>query len=681
MVKLQQQYQIMFDYMAQGAFFQRADGTLVDVNPAALEMFGLDRDQFLGRTSYTAEWRVIREDGTPLSPDQHPSMLALLTGQQVRDFVLAVYNPQKKYFVWMSVNAIPMFEVEGELPTQVFVTLHDITKQRQTEEQLRLINDSFIHFGPNFTSNINCLTEAVGRIMGAACALYNRLGDGLLCSVGQWQSPPGYQAEDSPEGHICYDVICRAGRTPLVITDLDKSPYANTDPNVSRYSLKTYVGIPVFWGEEAVGSLCAVFVENHLPTAAELSFMTIVAAALGVEEARWRAEEELLEGEERFRMLVESAPEAIFIHKGEQFLYLNHSMRQLIGCGPDDNLVGQSCFERLSPEYLATAQERITNSSTLRKPSPLREMEFFCLDHSRVPVEVTSVPFRFRGDDAIVVFVRDITERKLTEKKILQLNSKLEERVIQRTTELERLNTELEGFCYAISHEFRAPLARMEGFCELLSELAAKADRDGLIHCADRILAATLRLKTVIDSLLTMNRLVRADMAIDRVNLSQVVRQIVDQLLEEQKDRSIRVTIMPDITVSGERSLLEICLRNLLENAVKYTARTPSAVIEFGATTRAGQTFYYVRDNGVGFDMQYAKNLFQPFCRLHTEAEFEGTGVGLATVQRIIEKHGGRIWAEAVPGRGTTFYFTLGLEGGAGNDEKPVGAADRRQLR
>jgi PAS domain S-box-containing protein len=500
--------------------------------------------------------------------------------------------------------------------------------------------------------------------MGATCSLYNRLSEGLLCSIGQWQPPPDYQAEDRAEGHICFDVICRADHNPIVINDLDRTGYAGTDPNVSRYGLKTYVGVPVFWGDEAVGSLCAVFVENHVPTAAELSFMTIVAAALGVEEARWRAEKELQESEERFRTLVESAPEAIFVHKGPQFLYLNRSMQQLIGCGPDDDLVGQSCFDRLPPEYLEMVSERIKKVQTSGGPTPLCEMEFFSLDGSRVPVETTSVPIRFQGSEAVVVFVRNITERKITQKKILQMNSELEERVAQRTAELKQLNSDLEGFCYAISHEFRAPIARLEGFCEVLREMAAGADPNALVHCAGRIAAASQRLKTVIDSLLTMNRLARAEMVISRVELSQVARQIVDHLLEELQGRSVQVTIVPDIVVSGERSMLEIALENLLKNALKYTAQTPDAVIEFGMTTRAGQTVYYVRDNGVGFDMQYAKNLFQPFCRLHAEAEFEGTGIGLAMVQRIIEKHGGRIWAEAVPNRGATFFFTLGRSGG-----------------
>jgi light-regulated signal transduction histidine kinase (bacteriophytochrome) len=258
-----------------------------------------------------------------------------------------------------------------------------------------------------------------------------------------------------------------------------------------------------------------------------------------------------------------------------------------------------------------------------------------------------------------VCVVRNISERKKFEEKIKKLNNELECRVTERTAELERMNTELEGFCYAISHEFRAPIARMEGFASMLIEAAGLSGDEQILHCSNRIVAASNRLRTVIDSLLTMNRLSRADMTLLPVNLSEMSLQIVAELLEQNEGRAVTVTIAPDIIVQGDRYMLEICMRNLLGNALKYTSKTTDASIEFGKQRLEGVDTCFVRDNGVGFDMKFVKNLFVPFCRLHTEAEFEGTGVGLATVHRIIEKHGGRIWAEAEPDKGATFFFTL----------------------
>ncbi len=258
---------------------------------------------------------------------------------------------------------------------------------------------------------------------------------------------------------------------------------------------------------------------------------------------------------------------------------------------------------------------------------------------------------------------RDVTDRKSAENEIIKLNKELEKRVTERTAELERLNKELEGFCYAISHEFRAPIARLEGFGSMILEIAGKSGEEPIIHAARRIVAASTRLRTVIDSLLTLNRLSRADIHMQKLNLSEMAMQIVAELFDNIGQSSKCISIAPGILATGDRYMLEICLSNLLMNAVKYSSKIPDPLVEFGEKEIGGNSVYFVKDNGVGFDMEYADGIFQPFCRLHAEQEFEGTGIGLATVFRIIEKHNGRIWAEAIPGQGATFYFTLPVTG------------------
>ncbi len=255
---------------------------------------------------------------------------------------------------------------------------------------------------------------------------------------------------------------------------------------------------------------------------------------------------------------------------------------------------------------------------------------------------------------------RDITDRKRIEHELHDLNAGLEERVTLRTEELARLNRELQSFCYSISHELRAPLARLEAFSAVLKECVADARPDELTHIAERIGVASIRLKEVIDALLQMNRISRVDLDRESVDLSKMARSIMNDLLENAGDRTLRVSIEPGLVAQGDRSLLEICLRNLLANGVKYTAKSDDALLEVGQFRQDDGPVYFVRDNGVGFDMAFAGKLFKPFCRLHAESEFEGNGIGLSTVQLIIERHGGRIWAEAAPNRGATFYFTLG---------------------
>lgn len=262
----------------------------------------------------------------------------------------------------------------------------------------------------------------------------------------------------------------------------------------------------------------------------------------------------------------------------------------------------------------------------------------------------------------IVVSHTNITDRKHLEETLRELNVGLESRVRERTVELERINRELEAFCYAISHEFRAPIARLEGYGSMLLEVMGEDGDDAEIHCARRIIVASNRLRTVIDGLLALNRLSRSDTASTSVNISEMFTHIAAELREEITDRTLNFIITPGIIAQGDSRMLEICMRNLLGNAVKYTSKNEDGSIEFGKLCKDGEDIYYIKDNGVGFAMGNAKNLYVPFCRLHTESEFEGTGIGLATVHRIIEKHNGRIWVDAEPGKGATFYFTLALD-------------------
>lgn len=246
------------------------------------------------------------------------------------------------------------------------------------------------------------------------------------------------------------------------------------------------------------------------------------------------------------------------------------------------------------------------------------------------------------------------------QKQLEDLNLSLEQRVADRTAELERLNRELESFCYSISHEIQAPIARLDGFSRAIAEaVKAGGPDDDTVYLASRLEVASQRLRHVIDSLLVMYRMGSIEIEREPVDLSELCGRILGELLANGTGRTITTTIAPGVMVQGDRRMLDTCLRLLLENAVKYSAGNPETAIEFGKTEHAGETVLFVRDNGVGFDMTYADKLFQPFSRLHNEPEFEGSGTGLPTAQRIIERHGGRIWCEAEPGLGATFFFTL----------------------
>lgn len=251
--------------------------------------------------------------------------------------------------------------------------------------------------------------------------------------------------------------------------------------------------------------------------------------------------------------------------------------------------------------------------------------------------------------------IEDISERKEAEYHIQQLNTALRDRAMV----LESLNHELEAFSYSVSHDLRAPLRAVDGFSRiLLDEYADRLDDTGRDRLK-RVRAAAQRMATLIDDLLKLSRITRAELKRENIDLSALAGEVIDELRKQEPDRIVQCTIQPDMIAWGDARLLRIVLDNLLGNAWKFTGKRPKAQIEFGMHRQNGEAVYFVRDNGAGFDMAYAEKLFGAFQRLHDTNEFSGTGIGLATAQRIIHKHGGRIWAEGEVEQGATFYFTL----------------------
>ncbi|MGE5505036.1 MAG: sensor histidine kinase [Actinomycetota bacterium] len=253
----------------------------------------------------------------------------------------------------------------------------------------------------------------------------------------------------------------------------------------------------------------------------------------------------------------------------------------------------------------------------------------------------------------------DIVARREAEAEVTRLNAQLEQRVRQRTAELEAANAELGSFSYSVSHDLRAPLRRIEGFSRILiEEYSDRLDQRG-IHLLDRMRAGANDLADMIDSFLRLSRSTRGELNVEPVDLSALAAEQVVQCADKEPDRRVAVEIEPGLLVNGDRRLLASALQNLMENAWKYTRRTEHPKVWFGTIERDGRTFYCVQDNGAGFAGEYAERLFTPFVRLHKSEDFEGIGIGLATVQRIVARHGGRVWAEGEPDKGASIGFSL----------------------
>ncbi len=375
------------------------------------------------------------------------------------------------------------------------------------------------------------------------------------------------------------------------------------------------------------------------------------------------AEEALRESEDKFRRLVEDMSDAYCVFQGPKLVFANTRIAELFGFSKEET-IGKTVQELLPAETI----RELSKVRALREAGDAipeqYEVALATRDGTPRIVELGTRMIEYAGEPALSVVIRDITERKRAEEEIRGLNEELEQRVIERTTQLEAVNRELEAFAYSVSHDLRAPLRSIDGFSQILFEdYTDKLDEEGKDHL-QRVRAASQRMGELIDDILSLSRVTRGEMRREEVDISALARTICDELQCTQPGRRVEFIITPGLVAGGDAHLLRAALENLLANAWKFSGKRDLALIEFGKAEDDDLSAYFVRDNGVGFDMAYADKLFGAFQRLHSPSDFEGTGIGLATVQRIIHRHGGEIWAESEVDKGTIFYFTLGSQGG-----------------
>jgi PAS domain S-box-containing protein len=374
-----------------------------------------------------------------------------------------------------------------------------------------------------------------------------------------------------------------------------------------------------------------------------------------------RTEEMLEESESRFRTMADGAPvllwmaarnaDCTFFNQGwleftGRTLEMEYGTGWAGGVHPED-------FQHCMHLYMNAFVERLD----FRMEYRLRRADGqyrWILDTGRP---------RFASDGSFEGYIGsciDITDLRESASALGRLNDELEDRVVLRTAEMKHANAELEAFSYSVSHDLRAPLRAIDGFSNILMELHGKSLDENGLHYLKRISKGAQRMGELIDDLLDLSRLTRAELRPVRVDLGEIARVVVDELRRNDPGRAVEVSIDEGLAATGDARLLRIALENLVGNAWKFTRDRNPARIEIGTgVTPAGGRCFRIKDNGAGFDMAYSNKLFGAFQRLHRETEFEGTGIGLATVARILQRHGGSIWAEGAPDKGATFFFTL----------------------
>jgi len=629
----------VLDSLESGLMWFDADGRIVDANRAAREVLGLDERHFGARIEDLG-WAQSDEQGAAIPEQARPLRRALDGGVEMTSGVVVVHTSERGQR-WLRVRAVPVGCVAPGRGRGAIVSFTDFTEERNAARALLESEQLFRMFGDHSmdlmwivdprAQKLLYMNSAYERIWGRpAGPLYEDLAhwmDGVHPEDRQRVAESSRHADAAGLYQVEYRVIRPDGRLVWVRGR----------------------GFPLF-GTDGHMRYLAGFAED----------ITLARVNEELEQAHRVAQE-------RLERIVATAPGAVHSYCRDadgqgRFVFASPAIRDLLGVDPA-TLVER----RIDLLDLVHPEDRALVERSLRESA---ELGSAWLATFRVPlarggerwVEAHSMPVR-EGDGGTVWhgFLIDITDRRRAEQEIRTLNVELEHRVAERTSELEAKHREMESFTYSVSHDLKAPLRSIDGYSRLLeSDHADRLDEEGRFFVAT-IRKATAHMGELIDDLLAYSRIERGRPRIGPVASGPVVASVVDGAAAEIAAGGIALhsRVEPGVTALGEHDGLVLALRNLLDNAIKFTAGQPGRRIEIGARRDQGHALFWVRDNGPGFDMRYHDRIFEIFQRLHRAEDYPGTGVGLAIVRKAVERMHGKVWAESAKGAGATFWIRL----------------------
>jgi PAS domain S-box-containing protein len=675
----------MIQAIPDAVYFGNENG-ITRCNARALEMLGASslRDLQTRIGELGAKFRV-RYQKDRNSPLVEPENLPFTRGLKGEVAMLDTWATQGSTGedVYIRGNAAPVI-VDGKVIGAVAVNI-DITERKQNEEEVHRLNRELKAINECDQVIVHTIDEQA--LLDKVCSILHLTAGYHMAWIGAvehdqnrsikpiaWSGSGDYLLEakitwaDTERGRGPTGLAARTGKTHFFQDFAKESAAAPWRQSALAHGYRSSIAIPLF---DRSGAVFAVFTlystEPGYFDGAEIRLLEALAGdiAFGISALRDRVQRQQAEEEARRRTVeletvMNLVPVAIWVahdpqcnnitgnRTANEFYDAEEGENVSAGPAPGEPIPSRRFFrngKELTPEELPMQEAAARNMD-------IKGSEFNVILPNGKSRTLWGSASPLRDADGqvrgVVAAFLDITARE-----------KAEEEIRRRTAELEAANKELEAFSYSVSHDLRAPLRSITGFSNvLLEDYSDELDGEGKSYLK-KISDSGELMGQLMDDLLKLSRVARIDLTKEKLDLSEMARKIVGDLATVEPQQKVKVNIAPNMTANGDKNLLGLVLQNLLGNAWKYSSKNSKPIIEMGTVEHNGKPAYFVRDNGVGFEMTYANKLFKPFQRLHKASEFEGTGIGLATVQRIIRRHGGEVWAEAKIGEGATFYFTL----------------------